>query len=64
MFEDIRNNKIKSWFKKEKRDEYFRDKDKNKREQKKIFTNEDIIKFYDSYKNNSIFQPFYCNFHK
>lgn len=38
--------------KKEKKDEYFRDKEKEKRERKKIFTNEDIIKFYDSYKNN------------
>lgn len=38
--------------KKEKKDEYFREKEKEKREQKEIFTNEDIIKFYDSYKNN------------
>lgn len=38
--------------KKEKKDEYFRDKETAKREQKDIFTNEDIIKFYDSYKNN------------
>lgn len=38
--------------KKEKKDEYFRDRDTAKREQKDIFTNEDIIKFYDSYKNN------------
>lgn len=38
--------------KKEKKDEYFREKEIIKREQKEIFTNEDIIKFYDSYKNN------------
>ncbi len=38
--------------KKEKKDEYFREKETIKREQKEIFTNEDIIKFYDSYKNN------------
>ena len=36
---------------KEKKDEYFREKEKNIRERKKIFSNEDIIKFYDSYKN-------------
>ena len=38
--------------KREKKDEYFRDRETAKREQKDIFTNEDIIKFYDSYKNN------------
>lgn len=38
--------------KKEKKDEYFRDKEIAKSQQKKIFTNEDIIKFYNSYKNN------------
>ena len=38
--------------KKEKRDEYFRDKEREQREKKEIFTNEDIIKFYNSYKNN------------
>lgn len=37
--------------KKEKKDEYFRDKEKEKREQKKVFSNDDIIKFYNSYKN-------------
>ena len=36
----------------EKKDENFREKEIIKREQKEIFTNEDIIKFYDSYKNN------------
>ena len=37
---------------KQKKDEYFREKETQKREQKKIFTNEDIIKFYQAYKNN------------
>lgn len=38
--------------KKQKKDEYFREKEKDKRERKEIFTNEDIVKFYNSYKNN------------
>ena len=38
--------------KKEKKDEFFRDKENEKISKKEFFTNEDIIKFYDSYKNN------------
>lgn len=38
--------------KRKKRDEFFRDKVEREKEQKKIFTNEDIIKFYHAYKNN------------
>ena len=38
--------------KKEKKDEYFREKAKVERDQKIIFTNEDIVKFYNAYKNN------------
>lgn len=40
--------------KREKRDEYFRKDENEKRAkpQKKVFTDEDIKKFYDSYKNN------------
>lgn len=37
--------------KKEIKDEYFKDK-YNPEKRKEIFTNEDIIKFYDAYKNN------------
>ena len=37
--------------KKQIKDEYFREEEITKREHKKIFTNEDIIKFYNSYKN-------------
>lgn len=36
----------------EKRDEYFRDKENEEKSRKQIFTDEDIVKFYDSYKNN------------
>lgn len=40
--------------KREKRDEYFRKDENEKRDnpQKKVFSDEDIKKFYDSYKNN------------
>ena len=38
--------------KKEKKDEYFREEKNEERGRKEIFTNEDIIKFYNSYKNN------------
>ena len=38
--------------KKERKDEYFRKEEEEERTKKEIFTNEDIIKFYDSYKNN------------
>ena len=36
----------------EKRDEYFRDKENEDKNRKKIFSDEDIVKFYNSYKNN------------
>lgn len=38
--------------KKEIRDEYFRKDEEEKRTKKEIFTNEDICKFYEAYKNN------------
>lgn len=38
-------------FRREKKDEFFR-KDITETPQKKVFTNEDIMKFYDAYKNN------------
>ena len=38
--------------KREIKDEYFRKQEEDKRNRKEIFTNEDIIKFYNSYKNN------------
>lgn len=36
----------------EKRDEYFRDKENEDKNRKQIFSDEDIVKFYNSYKNN------------
>lgn len=36
----------------EKRDEYFRDKENEDKNRKQIFSDEDIAKFYNSYKNN------------
>lgn len=38
--------------KKQVRDEFFRKDEKDKTERKEYFTNKDIIKFYESYKNN------------
>ena len=38
--------------KREIRDEYFRKDEENKKIRKEIFSNEDICKFYDAYKNN------------
>lgn len=38
--------------KKEVRDEFFRKDEKEKSAKKEYFTNEDVVKFYDSYKNN------------
>lgn len=38
--------------KKEIKDEYFRKQEEGKKNRKEIFSNEDIIKFYNSYKNN------------
>ncbi len=38
--------------KKQKKDEYFREKEKYERTRKQIFTKEDIVKFYEAYKNN------------
>ena len=36
----------------EKKDEYFRDKENEEKSRKQIFSDDDIVKFYESYKNN------------